>query len=80
MPMVRTVQCDICEQRETENQYGNGWPGWAIISGIAAKTPKDNDSLTDENMRFILCPEHTSVVANILTNLQHEYHDSDEVS
>lgn len=73
MGMVRTIQCDICEQTESEKEYGAGWPGWAIINGIAAVTPIKGESLTEENMRFILCPEHCGVVTNFLTDLQNDY-------
>ncbi len=78
MPMVRTIQCDICEQTESEKEYGQGWPGWAIINGIAAKEPNDTKSLTQENMQFILCPEHTIDTSNFLTDLQDNYTSDEE--
>lgn len=70
MGMARQIQCDVCKKTETEKEHGIGWPGWAIINGIAAVEPKEDESLKDENMRFMLCPEHALSTSNFLTDLQ----------
>ena len=39
MAMLRTNKCDVCGKTETEENFGDGWKGWSIINGIAAKKP-----------------------------------------
>lgn len=70
MTMVRTIKCDVCGNIESEKEYGAGWPGWAIIHGIAAVEPKNDEPLTDANMKFMLCKEHTKTTSNFLSDMQ----------
>jgi len=70
MTMVRTIKCDVCGELESEKEYGAGWPGWAIISGIAAVAPRKDESLTDANMKFMLCKEHAKITSDFLSDMQ----------
>ncbi len=72
MAMLRTAKCDICDRTETENVYGNGWEGWAIIQGIAAIEPDNDKPLTTENTSMMLCPHHKMNVAEFIDKLQED--------
>lgn len=72
MAMLRTNKCDVCGKTETEENFGDGWKGWSIINGIAAKKPMAGEKLTHENMNMSLCPEHTKKLADMITIMQEE--------
>jgi len=72
MPTLRTNKCDVCGFSQTELDYGTGWKGWSIISGIAAKEPVVGEALTHENMNMALCPKHTLQLTDLLTVMQKE--------
>ena len=68
MAQRRAVTCDVkgCEATCVEEDYGKGWAGWGILNGIAAEKPEDGEPLTNENMQFISCPQHTAMIAKFI--------------
>lgn len=71
MAMNRTVKCDVCKKVEfTESEFGAGFPGWAILNGIAAVEPKEDEPLTEDNMKTYCCPECTKEITDHITELQ----------
>lgn len=59
---LRTVTCDIkgCVERYTENQSGDGFPGWGQLNGIALNGV-DNP---------YLCPEHLHKISEFADSLE----------
>lgn len=70
MAMLRTASCDICDEKKTEEVYGSGWEGWAIIQGIAAVAPDDSKPMTTQNTSMMLCEKHKLDVANFIDTLK----------
>lgn len=61
MPLLRTVECDICRSSYTEEGYGAGFPGWMNILGIEL----------DGNSQIWLCPTHMGKVADFIDEEKH---------
>lgn len=72
MPMLqqRTIACDLCVERYTENEFGLGFPGWAIIQGIAPRKLKINEAPDSTNMTTCLCPKCKDEVAAVINHMQ----------
>jgi len=71
MPMLRTIKCDVenCECCETENDYGIGWKGWAIVQGMSRKIVDQDQAERVEDTQLTLCPEHRLMVAVYIEGL-----------
>ena len=63
MSILRTIECNICEKKQTENISNEGWPKWGIVQGKANEKGE-----TD----FHLCPEHLDSVFGYIKNLMGE--------
>jgi hypothetical protein len=78
MPLynARTVECEVCKERYTEPEFGLGFPGWAIIQGIASKEPADVNNIQPSDMTTFYCPRHTLDIANAIDEIiEEECHD-----
>jgi hypothetical protein len=69
----RTASCDICGKNQSEERFGSGWAGWAIIQGIAAVEPKEGVPLDNTNMETYVCPDHIEELSVYLTLLQEKH-------
>lgn len=66
----RVVSCDICNESEIEKRFGEGWHGWSIIKGIGAKEPDGDKPIEMINLETHMCPEHTRILAQFITDMQ----------
>ena len=71
MPLEnRIVVCDICGVRYEEEDFGRGFPGWCIISGIGAVTPAEGSPIRKRHTETITCPKCTEQVSMFINELQ----------
>lgn len=70
--ILRTICCDVCGATYTETDKGSGFPGWAIIQGIAAKEPEEGEPLTDANMSMAMCCKCKERAAEFIDSMQKE--------
>lgn len=69
MALVRTIKCDLCSAFFTEEDYGKGFPGWAIIQGISKHDPPTDRPLIHEDMQSTFCPKHKEAIAIFIKSL-----------
>jgi hypothetical protein len=60
--MRRIIVCDVCNKMVTEDNEGEGFPGWGALQGIKL------EGVANPN----LCPEHLKIVADLVAKLKDE--------
>lgn len=60
MSIVRTITCNICGAKSTEEKMGDGWQGWGILTGKQGPNGE---------LEFALCPDHVNAVFEFVDNL-----------
>jgi len=58
----RTKKCDICGNTMTENQYGDGFPGWGQIVGAGLESEATTKTID-------LCPVDLTLIVEYANNL-----------
>lgn len=69
----RTISCDVCGYSEEEEDFGTGFPGWAIIKGIGACGPEEGQPVKNMNMETVLCPQCKNEIALFIDNMQEKH-------
>jgi hypothetical protein len=58
--ILKIVTCDICGESYRELKYGEGFPGWGQLHGIAL------DGVPDP----YFCPEHLAEISDFVCQLK----------
>ncbi len=72
MGIKRNIECDVCSDACTEDDFGTGFKDWCIVNGIAAKEICEGERFTDESMKTCLCPHCTGRLADFISDMQKE--------
>ena len=68
----RIISCDVCGSSQEERDFGTGWDGWCIITGIGAEPPKHGQPIRKRNNETCLCPQCKLPVSTVIDRMQNQ--------